>query len=378
MTEAGESGSAGGGPDALRQPPLADRHAANDARTTAFGGWEMPVRFDSIATEHAAVRERAGIFDVSHLSRIAIQGPDAAAVTDALTTNDVDALDVGDAQYACICREDGIILDDTVVYRREGEYLVMPNAGLDERMANRWRDYATASDQEITVVNRTADEAMFAVQGPDAVAAVDAVASRALADLDRWTVTDVAIAGAEAVVARTGYTGEDGVEIVVEAADAEAVWDAIMNGPQDITRCGLGARDTLRLEAGLLLSGQDFHPEDEPRTPAETRLDFAVGEDPFVGRDAIGDPDEVMVGLELDERAVPRTGHTIQRDNEEVGHVTSGTISPSFDLPIALGYVPVAIAAPGTAVEVEVRGNPVPGTIVERTFLDRHAHQPSG
>jgi aminomethyltransferase len=362
----------------VRRPPLADRHAANGARTTAFGGWEMPVRFDSIAAEHAAVRERAGIFDVSHLSRIAIQGPDARAVTDALTTNDVDDLSVGDAQYACICRDDGIILDDTVVYRREGEHLVMPNAGLDERMAARWRDHAAANGHEITVVNRTADEAMFAVQGPDAVAAVDAVADGPVTELDRWTGTDVEVAGTGAFVARTGYTGEDGVEIVVDAADAAGVWDAILNGPEDVTRCGLGARDTLRLEAGLLLSGQDFHPADEPRTPAEARLDFAVGDGPFVGRDAIDEPAEVIVGLELDERAVPRTGYPIVRDGEAVGHVTSGTISPSFDVPIALGYVPVEIAEPGTTVDVEVRGDPVPATIVERTFLDRHSHQPDG
>jgi aminomethyltransferase len=381
-----------------RNPPLADVHEAAGARTTEFGGWEMPVRFTSIGDEHEAVRCGAGIFDVSHLSRITVDGPDAGTLTDRLTTNDVTALDPGDAQYACICREDGVILDDTVVYRlgedavgmSAGAYLFVPNAGKDDAMVERWREHADQFDLEATVESHTAGQAMLAVQGPDAPGLVDDAGSEemdSLLDVDRWRSRSATIHGVECLAARTGYTGEDGFELVCDAADAAALWSGFVE-EQAVTSCGLGARDTLRLEAGLLLSGQDFDPDDEPRTPYEAGLTFALAMDAggFVGRDALadaGDPPERLVGLELDDRAVPRHGYEILADGDDattrpadggepVGHVTSGTISPCFDVPIALGYVDREFAAEGTELAVAIRDRTVDATVVDRRFLARH------
>jgi aminomethyltransferase len=354
-----------------RTSPLHARHREREAKTTGFGGWEMPVRFDSISDEHHAVRDAVGVFDVSHLSRLAVSGPDAERVLQRLTTNDVGALAVGDAHYACILREDGVIIDDIVTYRREGEYLFVPNAGADRAMVERWESHAAEWGHDITVENRTDDTAMLAVQGPDSAAMLDAAAEAAVSDLERYTAREATVHGVGCLVARTGYTGEDGFEVVCAAADAGSLWDGLIEA--GVQPCGLGARDTLRLEAGLLLSGQEFDPETEPRTPREARLEFAVAADTeFVGKRGLDDPEELLVGLELDERAVPRHGYPILDDGREVGHVTSGTISPSFDVPIALGYVEHDLADAGTALAVEIRDRAVPATVVERRFLARH------
>ncbi|WP_430506260.1 glycine cleavage system aminomethyltransferase GcvT [Haloparvum sp. PAK95] len=355
-----------------RKPPLHEQHMQSGADFTDFGGWDMPVTFDSIQAEHAAVRDSVGIFDVSHMGEVTVGGPDATELMTRLTTNDVSALDPGDAQYACILAADGTIVDDTVVYYRPDgeEYLFVPNAGNDEAMADRWTDHAAAHDLDATVVNRTAELGMFAVQGPDAVEAVQAAAADPLDDVSRFSARQTTIDGVDCLAARTGYTGEDGFELVFDAADSRTVWDAF----DDAQPCGLGARDTLRLEAGLLLSGQDFHPEDEPRTPYEAGLHFVVDESKpfFVGQDALqegDDPDELLIGLELAERAVPRHGYPILDDGEQVGHVTSGTMSPTLEVPIALGYVDATRAEEGGSLAVEVRNRTVPATVVDHRFL---------
>lgn len=360
-----------------QRPPLAALHDANGARTTEFGGWEMPVRFTSISEEHAAVREAAGLFDVSHMSRVVVSGPDAAELVDRLTTNDVRSLDPCDAQYACITRKDGVILDDTVVYRRpRGDFLFVPNAGNGEPMTDRWRDHAERWTLDATVEDVTDDTGMIAVQGPTVASHVDELADDVVADLGRFEMQETTIAGVDCHAARTGYTGEDGFELVVPAAGSETVWTAFRD--RDIQPCGLGARDTLRIEAGLLLSGQDFHPEDEPRTPFEAGLGFVVALDTeFVGRDALAAQqqagvDERLVGIELDERGVPRHGCALLVTGERVGHVTSGTLSPTLDIPIGFGYVDSQYADDGTAIDVEIRDTAVPATVVGQRFLDRH------
>jgi aminomethyltransferase len=358
-----------------QEPSLYEKHLQSGADFTDFGGWDMPVSFDSIRTEHAAVRNSIGIFDVSHMGEVAVSGPDAAELMNRLTTNDVTALEPGDAQYACILAEDGTIIDDTVVYfQPDGEeYLFIPNAGNDEAMADRWADHASANYLDATVVNRTEDLGMFAVQGPDAVQCVQAVAADPLEDVSRFSARETSIDGADCLAARTGYTGEDGFELVFDADDSETIWDAF----DDVQPCGLGARDTLRLEAGLLLSGQDFHPEDEPRTPYEARLSFVVDDSKsfFVGQEALedaSDPAELLVGVELEERAVPRHGYPLLHDDEQVGHVTSGTMSPTLDVPIALGYVDATYAEEGTPLEVEVRNRTAAARVVSHRFLHEH------
>jgi len=364
-----------GGHTMTRTPPLGARHEAAGASFTGFGGWEMPVEFDSIRTEHDAVRETAGVFDVSHMGQVAVHGPDAVALTDRLVTNDVAGAEVGDAVYAAITDDDGVMLDDTVVYRRPDDVLFVPNAGHDADATARWREHRDAWGLDATVENRTAETAMFALQGPDAVGVATEVGDEGIAALDRFEADEFAVAGVEAWVARTGYTGEDGVEVMVPADAAATVWEAVRDA--GVQPCGLGARDTLRLEAGLLLSGQDFHPGENPRTPLEAGIEFAVDLDgDFVGGEALREQaatgvEERVVGLRLLDRGVPRHGYAVETpDGEAVGTVTSGTMSPTLGEPIGLGYVPVEYADRGTELRVVVRGDRKRARVVSTRFLE--------
>lgn len=355
-----------------RKPPLYDTHAESGADFTDFGGWKMPVSFDSIQKEHRAVRENAGIFDVSHMGQIAISGKDAADLLHLLTTENVRELSTGEAQYSCLLRSDGVILDDLITYNHptKEEYLVVPNAGHDEEVLARAREYAHRHDFEVEIRNRTEATGMVAVQGPDAVSHVEAATDEAIAELDPFTVCETTIGQVRCLVARTGYTGEDGFEIVFPAEESAGVHAHFA----DVIQCGLGARDTLRLEAGLLLSGQDFHPIEEPRTPLEANLSFAVDmeKDDFVGKAVLESqrPEQYLVGLELKERAIARHGHEISNGSSQVGHVTSGTMSPTLNVPIAMGYIDSDYAEPGTELNVSVRGREATATVVQKPFLE--------
>ncbi|ELY94221.1 glycine cleavage system aminomethyltransferase T [Natrialba hulunbeirensis JCM 10989] len=361
----------------LQTPPLRGIHDERGAKFTEFGGWDMPVEFDSIQTEHEAVREDVGIFDVSHMGQIHVTGPDATTLMQRLTSNDVTRLDVGDSQYATITDEDGQIIDDTVVYRlpdEDGEatYLFVPNAGTDEATHERWISYRNEFDLEATVDNQTDEYAMFAIQGPNAPALVDDVTEESVTDVDRFTATTATVDGVECWTARTGYTGEDGFELIVPAGEAENIWAQF-----DCQPCGLGARDTLRIEAGLLLAGQDFDLESNPRTPYEAGIGFTVALDTeFVGRDALESAredgfDEELVGFQLIDRGIPRHGYDITNtDGRVVGTVTSGTMSPTLDQPIGLGYVPSEYAEPGTTLQVVVRGQSKKARVETTPFID--------
>ena len=390
-----------------RHPPLHGAHEARGAKFTDFGGWQMPVEFDSIRTEHAAVRESVGVFDVSHMGEIEVAGPEATALTDRLTTNDVSALDPGDSQYAAITDEEGVMLDDTVVYRlpdgtpagegaasladverdHDGDldapggdpaYLFVPNAGHDGQMEDRWTAHRDEWGLDATVANATEDWAMLAVQGPDAADALDEATPRdRVVDLSKFEATTAAVAGVESWVARTGYTGEDGFEVMCPADAVESVWAAFVDD-REAQPCGLGARDTLRTEMGYLLSGQDFDPESDPRTPYEARIGFVVKLDTeFVGRDALeaqkeAGVDEKFVGVRLSERGVPRGGYAVtDGDLTRVGKLTSGTMSPTLDEPIGLGYLHESYADAGTEVSVVVRGDEKRAEVVIPPFLDR-------
>lgn len=371
-----------------RRTPLHEVHEERGAKFTDFGGWQMPVEFASISEEHAAVRDSLGVFDVSHMGEIEVSGPDATRLMNRLTTNDVTALDPGDSQYAAITNEDGVMLDDTVVYRLpdgieagdgagalagldrdldagagDPAYLFVPNAGHDEQMYDRWVDYRDSEGIDAAVANATDDWAMLAVQGPDAADALDdATPTDRVVDLSKFEATVAAVDEVDSWVARTGYTGEDGFEVMCPAGDAETVWGAFVDAPRDAQPCGLGARDTLRIEMGFLLSGQDFDPETEPRSPYEARIGFIVKLDTeFVGRDALEAQkeegvDEQFVGIRLLERGVPRNGYAVtDGDLTRIGQLTSGTMSPTLDEPIGLGYLHERYVEPGTEVSVVVR-----------------------
>ena len=391
-----------------RFPPLHEAHDARGAKFTDFGGWQMPVEFDSIREEHAAVRESLGVFDVSHMGEIEVAGPDATELMDRLTTNDVSALDPGDSQYAAITDEDGVMLDDTVVYRlpdgtAAGEaaasladrtggdgvdlgapdgdpaYLFVPNAGHETDTRERWVDHRDEWGLDATVADVTDDWAMLAVQGPDAADALDEeTPTDRVVGLSKFGATVAHVAGVESWVARTGYTGEDGFEVMCPADAVEPVWDAFVDAPREAQPCGLGARDTLRTEMGYLLSGQDFDPESEPRTPYEAEIGFVVDLDTeFVGRDALAAQKEDgvterFVGVRLTERGVPRGGYAVtDGDLTRVGKLTSGTMSPTLDQPIGLGYLHESYAEAGAEVSVVVRGDEKRAEVVIPPFLDR-------
>jgi aminomethyltransferase len=340
-----------GGTETLKRTPLHDRHVAAGARLVPFAGWEMPVQYDGIRAEHMAVRERAGIFDVSHMGEIETRGPGAEALLQRLLSNDVARIAEHGAQYSVLCNERGGVLDDLFTYRLGPDrFLTVTNA------ANHASDLAWferhAGGHDATVTDRIAAYAMLAVQGPDARGIVAALADGELPA--RFRTRELTVAGAPGVlVCGTGYTGEDGVELLVEPGAAGAVWDAVVAG--GAVPVGLGARDTLRLEACFHLYGNDLS---EDRGPIEAGLGWCCKEDTgFIGADAV----RAARGEGTAEKLVPFaiTGQGIARQGNPViggGVVTSGTLSPVLGYGIGMAYLPARRSAPGTAFEIDVRG----------------------
>jgi aminomethyltransferase len=346
---------------ALRRTALYERHVAAGARLVPFAGWEMPVQYDGVRPEHLAVRSACGVFDVSHMGEIETSGPQAEALLQRLLSNDVSRLDVGGAQYSVLCREDGGILDDLFTYRlAEDRYLTVTNA------ANHDSDYewfaAHALHLEAEARDAIGDYAMLAVQGPEARPIVAGLAQAELPP--RMRAARLEIAGAEALVCGTGYTGEDGVELLLEPGDAPVVWERLMAA--GATPAGLGARDTLRIEVCFPLYGNDI---DETRNPIEAGLGWCCREETgFIGSEAVATARErgtaqTLAPFVLTGPGIPRQGNPVRLGGEEVGVVTSGTLSPSLGIGIGMAYVSTALAEPGTEVVVDVRGKLRPGRI---------------
>ena len=359
----------------LRRSPLYDVHTDRGAQFTDFGGWEMPVSFESIRDEHDAVRTERGIFDVSHMGEIDIEGPDAFELCQRLLTNDVSQLDPGDAQYTTVTTEDGMLIDDTILYRLgDHHYRFVPNAGKHDTMCDRWISHCEQWGLTASITDRTTEIGMLAVQGPTAIDHVDALSSPSITRLAPMEIMAVTIADIECWCASTGYTGEPGVELLVPWGETPTV-DAELEGQ----RCGLGARDTLRLEMGFVLAGNEFDNEAERRTPLEAGLSFVVNLDaspPFVGRDALAaqaetGPAERLVGIRMLERGIPRAGYALRhQDGDQIGHVTSGTMSPTLGEAIGLGYVATDRATDGDTIGVEIRDAIRKARIVTPPFLE--------
>jgi aminomethyltransferase len=359
----------GAGTETLKRTPLHDRHVAAGAKLVPFAGWEMPVEYDGIRTEHLRVREACGVFDVSHMGEIETEGPQAAELLQRLLSNDVSKIDVGGAQYSCLCREDGGVLDDLFSYRlAHDRYLTVTNA------ANHVRDLewfeAHAVEFEAEVHDRIDSFAMLAVQGPEARGIVSRLADSELPA--RFRTAELSVAGSPVLVCGTGYTGEDGVELLMPAEDARTVWDSLMGagaGP-----AGLGARDTLRLEVNYCLYGNDLT---EQRTPIEAALGWCVKEDTgFVGSEAcrrVRDqgPQQLLVPFVITGAGIPRQGNPILAGGEQVGEVTSGTLSPSLEVGIGMGYVRSDLTEPGTDIEIDVRGKSREAEIRKRPLYSK-------
>jgi aminomethyltransferase len=335
----------------LRRTALHDRHAAAGARLVPFAGWEMPVQYaDGIRAEHEAVRTRAGVFDVSHMGEIETCGPQAAEFLQHLLSNDVRTIPEGGAQYSVMCLEEGGIVDDLFSYRlAERHFLTVTNAANHDKDLAYFRKQAAGFDVDVN--DRADDFAMLAVQGPAARGIVEGLADGKLPS--RFHCCTRTVAGVPLLVCGTGYTGEDGVELLLDPDHAITVWDALIDG--GVAPVGLGARDTLRLEVNYHLYGNDM---DETRNPIEAALGWACKEDTgFVGSDAVRDARangtaEKLVAFVMADPGIARQGNPVQ----DGGVVTSGTMSPSLGVGIGMAYLPVDRTEPGTAFAIDVRG----------------------
>jgi aminomethyltransferase len=337
--------------DTLRRTPLFERHERAGARLVPFAGWEMPVQYEGIRQEHVAVRTTAGVFDVSHMGEIETSGPQAEEFLQRILSNDVTRIAEHGAQYGVLCREDGGVLDDLFTYRLgDARFLTVTNASNHDKDLAWFRDHA--GDFDVQVADAHERWAMLAVQGPNARAAVERISDGGELPA-RMRTTELDVAGVPCLVCGTGYTGEDGVEILIPPEGAAAVWDALMD--EGVTPAGLGARDTLRLEVCFHLYGNDLS---EDRNPIEAGLSWCCKLDTgFIGSDALRglEPDDTLVPFAFTGPGIPRQGNPVHTE-EGGGVVTSGSLSPCLEIGIGMAYVPVAAATPGTQLEVDVRG----------------------
>jgi aminomethyltransferase len=347
--------------ETLRRTPLYERHLDAGAKLVPFAGWEMPVEYEGIRPEHFAVRTHAGIFDVSHMGEVETEGPGALGFLQRVLSNDVAKIDEGGAQYSCLTNEEGGVIDDLFTYRLgHDRYLTVTNA------ANHGPDLgwlgSHTRDFDVAVRDVADSYAMLAVQGPNARGIVSRTLRIALPE--RMHVSTARIGNRPALVCGTGYTGEDGVELLIDPEVAPAIWAELLDA--GVVPCGLGARDTLRLEVCFHLHGQDLTPE---RNPIEAGLGWCCKEATgFVGSDRIAEvraagPAEKLAPFTIEGRGIPRQGNAMLEGGENVGEVTSGSFSPSLEIGIGMGYVRADLAEPGTELEIDVRGKRRPATV---------------
>lgn len=363
-------------PTSLKRTPLYGEHVAAGARIVEFAGWEMPVQYAGVMEEHRAVRTAAGLFDVSHMGEVRVRGAGAEGFLQRLTPNDVSKLAPGRAHYSGLLTERGTYVDDVLVYRLgKEEFLVVVNAG------NAPRDVAWIAERaegEAEVVDECDRWALLALQGPKALAILAPLASRDPAALRYYGFAEGEVAGIPALLSRTGYTGEDGFELYVAPENAAALWRRLVaeGAPHGLVPAGLGARDTLRLEAAMALYGHEI---DEATTPFEAGLDWVVKLDKgdFLGREALlaqrrDGVSKKLVGFTVDGRGIARQGHAVvDASGDRIGVVTSGTFSPTFERALGLAYVPPDLAAAGTGLTLDVRGKALAATVTEIPFYRR-------
>jgi aminomethyltransferase len=363
----------------LRQTALWPAHVQLGAKFTPFAGWSMPLRYVSEVTEHHAVRQRAGLFDLSHMGQLEVSGPEAGRALDYALVGHLSAIDVGGARYTMLCHDTGGILDDLVVYRlAEHRFLVVANASNAAVVLATLRDRADGFTT--SVEDRTQDRALIAVQGPNAAEIVSSVVETPVEMLRYYAATAVEMAQRSVILARTGYTGEDGFEIFCHAQDAAHLWQTLLfkGAERGLQPAGLACRDTLRLEAGMPLYGNELH---VGITPFEAGLGRVVAfgkPGDFVGRAALAErevngPHSILVGLVASGRRAPRHGHAVidPGSGERIGLITSGAPSPTLGHPVAMAYVPAAHAQPETSLHVDIRGTIEPVAITSTQFYRR-------
>ncbi len=360
----------------MLQTPLINFHRDSGAKLVEFAGWEMPVYYEGLVKEHHYTRQHATFFDVSHMGRIEFRGDGAADLLDMLNTRRIGDAKVGQCRYSHMCRADGGILDDVIVSRLEEHFLVVCNASNREKLLAWWGQQQSGFDVEI--VDRTIETAMFAVQGPEALETMDQLLPIDLSDLKRYRCKTGRAYGADYFVARSGYTGEDGVEVVMPAHLAPTALHMLITQSAELGRpikpAGLGARDSLRTEAGMPLYGHELSEEWDPLTAGQS---WCVHLDKnFIGRDALQKIKEqglgkTLVGLEVASKRTPRQNAPIVNNGEHVGVVTSGLSSPTLGKVIAMGFVPPALSEVGTAVEINLGKSQLPARVVPLPFYKK-------
>lgn len=363
----------------LRQTALNAAHRRMGAKMVEFGGWDMPVRYSSDLEEHRAVRAAAGLFDLGHMGQVTVSGPDALPYLQWLVTNDMASLPEGTARYALLCKPDGGVIDDLFLYRLPERWFVVVNA------SNRERDVAWMQERraehpewDVTVTDISGETGMLALQGPRAEAILGRLTSADLTALPYFDAIEAPVLGVPTIIGRTGYTGEDGFELYFPIAESERLWDAILDAgrPDGLLPIGLGARDTLRLEAKMALYGHELS---EEINPLEVGLGWAVNFDKgdFIGRDALlkvreEKPARRLVGFRMTERGgAPRAGYELQVEGQTVGQVTSGTHSPTLGQSIGLALIDRAFAGVGKPVDVIIRNKPVRAEQIKTPFYKR-------
>lgn len=353
----------------LKRTPLYEEHVKLGAKMVPFAGWEMPVSYKSIIEEHNAVRNSVGIFDIGHMGLIKIEGNDALPLIQKTTTNDAAKLSLHQCQYSIVCNEAGGTVDDILVYRLPMFYMIVCNASNAEKVLAWLQKYSKGFKQ--SAVSPYENYCMVSIQGPDSEKIVSRILSVSLADLKR----NHALWWRDIIISRTGYTGEAGLELIVAKNEVKKIWETFIN--KGIQPCGLGARDTLRLEAGLPLYGHEY---DDKTSPLEADYGWAVKleKEDFIGKAALlkqkeAGPAKKLVGLEPEGRAIPRAGDSVfsSRVLQPIGRVTSGTFSPTFKKPVALAYLLAKEAIPGNSVQIEIRGNKIPAKVVAKNFYKR-------
>ena len=361
---------------AKKTTPLYEEHVRRGAKIIPFGGWLMPVQYSGILQEHQAVRNNVGIFDISHMGQLIVSGPAAGKWLNTMLTNNIDKLGVGQGQYTFLLSEDGGIIDDLIVYRIEkGEFLLVVNAArTDEDFA--WLDRHRPTDVDLK--NRSADFGGVAIQGPRVAQLFHALFGEDVDLPARNHIVDLGFDGAKVSVARTGYTGEDGVEVFFRTKDAVKFWNAVLEkgDPFGIKPCGLGARDTLRLEVCYPLNGSDLSPE---RNPIEAGLGFFVDltKPKFIGREALlktkenGSPEKLVAFRMQAKGPPPRPHYLVFENGERIGEVTSGTLSPSLNYGIGMAYVSAPHTKIGAQIDIEIRGQKFPAIIEKKPLYKK-------
>lgn len=361
----------------MLRTPLNSWHHSHNGRMVDFAGWEMPVQYSSIVEEHNAVRNGVGLFDISHMGRLQFRGDHSEAFLNGVLTNDTSKLKVGDVRYSFVCGKDGGILDDMLVYRLPDRWELVVNGANREKIVD-WLEHS-AGFAAIQMTDTTLSTGMIAVQGPKALALLTEVTKLDLASMKYYSVKDAEFLGTRGVVSRTGYTGEDGFELVVPSTLTEQIWQTLMEAGAEygIMAAGLGCRDTLRLEAAMPLYGHELNEATDPLTAG---LDFGVrfNKPEYIGKAALeaikaDGLKMARVGLVLEGRRIAREEFPIEIAGSLAGKVTSGTFSPTLQKVIAMGYVPVSASAVGTRVNVNLRGTFVAAEIVALPFYKRKA-----